>query len=262
MIVLAVLVAAIYAAVLIPFKAIPLVPGFTEIRVAQVVPPVASLLFGPAAAWGSAFGNLIADFFGTFGLGSLFGFIGNFFLGAVPYVLWGRLGPLSAGGPPAMRGGRQVLEFIVLVVLSALACAAIIAWGLEVLGIFPFTVLGTIIAINNSLLPALVGPFLLRLLYDRVRRMGLLWTDVMAADDIGSGPAGLGSALMVIGAVGGWLVGMVVAAGLGGAFGMPGFGQFGRGGAADVIWGVTPFMIMLALALLSCRPRAELYAQS
>ncbi|MDR5682568.1 MAG: QueT transporter family protein [Armatimonadota bacterium] len=262
MIVLAVLTAAIYAAVLIPFKAIPLVPGFTEIRVAQVVPPVASLLFGPAAAWGSAFGNLIADFFGTFGLGSLFGFVGNFFLGALPYVLWGRLGPLSAGGPPAMRDGRQVLEFVVLVVLSALACAGIIAWGLEVLGIFPFTVLGTIIAINNSLLPAVVGPFLLRLLYDRVRRMGLLWTDIMASADIGAGPAGLGTALMVIGAVGGWLVGMVVAAGLGGAFGMPGFGQFGRGGAASVVWGVTPFMAALALALLTCRPRPELYARS
>jgi len=45
--------------------------------VAQVIPPVASLLFGPAAVWRTAIGNLIGDLFGTFGLGSLFGFSGR-----------------------------------------------------------------------------------------------------------------------------------------------------------------------------------------
>ena len=249
MIVLTVVVAAVYAAVLIPFKAIPLVPGFTEIRVAQIIPPVAALLFGPAAAWGTAFGNLIGDFFGTFGIGSLFGFIGNFFLGAIPYVLWGRLGPLSSGEEPSMRNGRQVAEFIAVVVISGIACAAIIAWGLEVVRLFPFTVLGTIIAINNTLLPAIVGWIVLRLLYTRVRRMGLLWTDVMDREEIGQGAAGLGTALMVIGALGGWVVGMAISAGAGGAFGIPGFGQAGEGGEIGVIASVAPFMLALAAAL-------------
>ncbi|MDP8958596.1 MAG: QueT transporter family protein, partial [Actinomycetota bacterium] len=163
MVVLTVVVAAIYAAVLIPFKAIPLIPGITEIRIAQAIPPVAALLFGPAAAWGSAFGNLIADFFGTFGPGSIFGFAGNFLLGAIPYVLWGRLGALSSGEEPDMTSGKQVVEFVALCVVSGLACAAVIAWGLELLGLFPFAVLGTIIGINNVLVPSVLGPILLRL---------------------------------------------------------------------------------------------------
>lgn len=257
MIVLTVLIAAVYAAVLVPFKAIPLVPGFTEIRVAQIIPPVAALLFGPAAAWGTAFGNLIGDFFGTFGPGSAFGFVGNFFLGAIPYVLWGRLGPLSSGDEPSMKSGKSIVEFIALVAISGIACAAIIAWGLEVLRFFPFTVLGTIIAINNVLLPAIIGWLVLRLLYDRVKSMGLIWTDVMAPGDVSTGRAGIGTLLMVVGGVGGWLVGMLVSAGAGGAFGMPGFGQ--EGGEMGVIAAVAPFMVLMVIALLLCRPRPELY---
>jgi energy-coupling factor transport system substrate-specific component len=257
MVVLTVLVAAVYAAVIVPLKAIPLVPGFTEIRVAPALIPVASLLFGPAAAWGAAFGNLIADFFGTFGPGSIPGFVGNFFLGAVPYVLWGRLGPLSSGEEPAMTSGRQIAEFLILVVISALAGATMIAWGLEVLRFFPFTVLGTIIAFNNILVPGVVGWILLRLMYRRVKRMGLIWTDVMRKEDIGTGRAALGTLLMVSGAVGGWSVGMLTSAGAGGRLGMPGFGQ--EGGDPGVIGAVAPFVGLLLLSLPLCRARPELF---
>jgi energy-coupling factor transport system substrate-specific component len=82
--------AALYAALLIPFKAVAvIIPGVTEIRPANAIPIVCALLFGPAAAWGSAFGNLIGDFFGTLGPGSIFGFIGNFLYAYVPYRVWG-----------------------------------------------------------------------------------------------------------------------------------------------------------------------------
>ncbi len=98
MIALTALSAGLYAAVLIPFKPFPLIPGITEIRVAQVLPPVLSLLFGPAAAWGTAVGNLIGDMVGgTFGPGSLFGFVGNFFLGLIR-------GPSGAGSAPSAAG--------------------------------------------------------------------------------------------------------------------------------------------------------------
>ncbi|MCH7615405.1 MAG: QueT transporter family protein, partial [Nitrospinae bacterium] len=74
-IVLVAQIAAIYAAILIPFKVgIPLIPGFAELRPANAIPIVASLLFGPAAAWGAGIGNMIADCFGTLGPASLFGF--------------------------------------------------------------------------------------------------------------------------------------------------------------------------------------------
>src|SRR5258708_40220744 len=64
MVVLCAISAALYAAVLVPFKVVPLIPGVTELRPANAIPIVCSFLFGPAAAWGSAIGNMIGDFFG------------------------------------------------------------------------------------------------------------------------------------------------------------------------------------------------------
>ena len=51
MVVLTVLTAGTFAAILIPFKGIPLIPGLTELRPANVIPVVFGLLFGPAGAW-------------------------------------------------------------------------------------------------------------------------------------------------------------------------------------------------------------------
>ena len=179
LIVLAAQVAAIYAAVLIPFKVgIPIIPGFVELRPANAIPVVASLLFGPAAAWGAAFGNLIGDLFGTLGPGSLFGFFGNFLLGYLPYRLWGRLGPLSSGRPPELRSPRQLLEFVVICVVASLACAGTIGWGLDVMHLLPFQVLAPAIFINNVVMSSLLGPPLMLFLYPRVARWGLLYADM------------------------------------------------------------------------------------
>jgi len=111
LLVLSAQIAAIYAAVLIPFKVgIPIIPGFVELRPANVIPIVSSLLFGPAAAWGAGIGNVIGDCFGTLGPASLFGFLGNFLYGYVPHLLWGNLGWLSSGREPVWRSCRQGLE--------------------------------------------------------------------------------------------------------------------------------------------------------
>jgi energy-coupling factor transport system substrate-specific component len=262
MIVLTALIAAVYAAILIPFKAIPIVPGITELRVAQVIPPVASLLFGPAAAWGTAIGNLIGDFVGgTFGLGSVFGFIGNFLLGAVPYMLWGRLGPLSSGEEPTMKGSKQVTEFIILVIGSGIACAFMIAWGLELTGLYPFTVLGPIIAINNVLVAAILGPILQGLLYPRVKRWGLLWADVMEPGDIGTGSTGgLAAWLMLVGAVAGWALCLSLSLSGGNLiFVKEMFAQARlKGGSMNVVLAGLPFLLAMLAALFLGRARTDL----
>lgn len=185
MAVLAVAIAAVYAAALIPFMELVIVPGFTTVRPANVLPVVLSLLFGPAAAWGSAFGNLFADAFGgTLTWGSAFGFVGNFFYGFVAYRLWGNLGALSSGEEPDMRSFRQVAEYLVVALVAAAGTGAIIGWGLDVLGLLPFSVLATIITINNFLPSAVLGPPLLYLLYPRLRAIGALYPDLMDGEQL------------------------------------------------------------------------------
>jgi energy-coupling factor transport system substrate-specific component len=187
MIMLVAVVAAVYAAVLLPFKLFTIIPGITSVRPANVFPVIFSLMFGPAAAWGAAIGNLIGDIFGgTLGPGSIFGFVGNFFFGFVGYKLWGNLLPLSSGSEPDFRedAGKQLAEFVVVALIASIGCAAIIAWGLDLLGIVPFAVLATTITINNSLAAIVLGPPLLYLTWPRVKEMGLLYPDVMADEDI------------------------------------------------------------------------------
>jgi energy-coupling factor transport system substrate-specific component len=207
MVVLTVLTAGIFAAILIPFKGIPLIPGLTELRPANVIPVVFGLLFGPAGAWGAAFGNLIGDFFGTLGIGSFFGFWGNFLAAYLTYKL--------LGDRPLEEVGRRLPRFISAVVLGAWACALVIGFGVEVFKLLPFSVIAVAVFINNAVIALILGPFLLRLLTPRVSRWDLAWTDQMDPEDYAPGPARrLGLILSWVGAGGGYLTGLAFGVGL------------------------------------------------
>ena len=81
--------AAVYVAVLLPFKLFTIVPGLTEFRPGAALPIFLSFMFGPAAAWGAGIGNPVGDLLGgMFGPASLFGFAGNFCMGYIPYRAW------------------------------------------------------------------------------------------------------------------------------------------------------------------------------
>lgn len=170
-IVIIALTAAIYAGMLIPFKAIQIVPGLTELRPANVIPVLFGILFGPAAAWGSAIGNLIADFFGTLSPGSAFGFVGNFFFSYTAYKLWHILVK-----DKVIMDFRQGGIFILISIAASFVCAVIISSGVHILGLAPFKVLFTIIFINNSLMSSLLGIILMKVLYKRIERTGLLYS--------------------------------------------------------------------------------------
>ncbi len=248
MVVLVALTAGVYAAILIPLKGIPLIPGFTEIRPANVVPVVFSLLFGPAGAWGSAFGNLIGDFFGTLGLGSIFGFIGNFFYGLVPYKIWGKMGPLSPGKALDARSGRHLLEYLLVALLASAACALIISWGVDLFGLVPFGVLAPIITLNNFIAAAVLGPFLLWLMYPRAMRWDILWTEILEPDEISRvAHPWIGVVLMWLGGIGGLVVGVAVSTGAHAALPFHlGTGTTGLG----VVVGVFPFLVLFILGCL------------
>jgi energy-coupling factor transport system substrate-specific component len=187
MIILVAVCSAIYGAALIAFKTvIPLIPGTTEVRVANVFPMIFSLLFGPAGAWGSAIGNLIGDLFGgTLGPGSLPGFLGNFILGYLPYTLWTTLLPPLGRSREWKAGNWQNwVNYIVIAFISSAACAVLISIGVDALGIFPYTALSKIITLNNTL-GSLIGLILLVSVFNiTTQQLGLFWVDLMDEKDI------------------------------------------------------------------------------
>ena len=153
MIILVAVCAAIYGAALVAFKtAIPLVPGITEVRVANIFPMVFGLLFGPAGAWGTAIGNLLGDTFGgTLGPGSIAGFVGNFLLGYLPYTLWITFLPFAEKSREWKAGSwHSWVAYILISFISSASCAVVISIFVDALGIVPYAVLTKIITINNT----------------------------------------------------------------------------------------------------------------
>src|SRR5262245_58806046 len=161
MVVLTAMSASLYAAILIPFKVVPVIPGVTEFRPANAVPVVCSFLFGPAGAWGAAIGNVIGDFFGGIGPGDLFGFAGNFLYGLIPYKAWEAL----TDGDPVPRSPATWVAFIFVVFLASAVCALTIAWGINLLGFVPFRVLANVLLVNNFLVAVVLTPFLLAVIH-------------------------------------------------------------------------------------------------
>jgi energy-coupling factor transport system substrate-specific component len=248
MVILVALSAAIYAAILIPFKGIPIIPGITEVRPANVFPVIFGLMFGPAGAWGAAIGNTIGDLVGgTIGWGSVAGFVGNFYLGFIAYKLWGALGLVSKDKMEQnVKGWNNLLAYIIITIVAATACAVIISWYLDLIKIVPFAFLGITISLNNSLAELILGPPLLLLLYPRVKQWGLIWTDIMDKDEVSKGFAkGIGAALMIIGSLGGLLIGVLISIGV---YDQTILGFTGETGGIGVWIGVLPF---LALILIS-----------
>ncbi len=177
MVVLTAMCASLYAAVLIPFMVVPLIPGLTHFRPANALPIVCSFLFGPAAAWGAAFGNLIGDFFTGLGPGDFFGFIANFLYALVPYRLWRAC--TKAEPLPRTLGG-WVLLFAVIAV-ACMLCGATVGFGLQLLGFVPFAVLANVVFVNNLVTSIVLAPLLLAVLYPRVRRARLLYGDILGS---------------------------------------------------------------------------------
>ncbi|KOA20081.1 hypothetical protein CLHOM_15110 [Clostridium homopropionicum DSM 5847] len=119
----------IFLGMAVPFKVMVLIPGLTEVRPVNAVPVVVGLLLGPAGAWGCAFGNLIADVFGTFSNASILGFFGNFTAAYVPYKLWHLI---SGGTEPNVKSGINLIKYIIISFISALSTAIILACGLDI----------------------------------------------------------------------------------------------------------------------------------
>lgn len=266
MVVLAAMTASLYAAILIPFKVLPIIPGVTEFRPANAVPVICSFLFGPAAAWGAAIGNVIGDFFGGIGPGDLFGFAGNFLYGFLPYKVWELV---SSQDPVPTWHGRWTayvfdpvwLALIGVIFVAAGACALVIGWGLNVFGFIPFAVLGNIVLINNLSVSLTLGLLLLSVLYPRVKRARLLYRDLLPAPAPRHRARGLaGLAVIIVAVVGGMTVGNLLSTGRWDLsfLPIPGIGRLSGSHAADpglarmtnASIGLVPFILLLILGIV------------
>ena len=144
--------------------------------------------------------------------------------------------------------GKKLGVYVAVTILASVVCALIIAWWIELLGLVPFTVGLISITSNNAIMALILGPILLLALYPRVKRFGLLWTEIMDPEEV-SAPRNqtLGNVLVWVGGVGGAVVGLILS--LSGAT----FGGLGIG------LGVALFLVVILVGtfLLGGREQVE-----
>jgi len=172
MVVLVAVTAALYVAILLPFKAFTLVPGYTEVRPGAAIPVVCSILFGPPAAWGSAIGNLIGDIYGNMLTpGSIAGFVGNFLYGLIPFLFW-RIFVRGKSGLAI----KKTIAYILGCVISSAVCAVVIAVGVKYFAGAPDNTVKFLLSaifLNNTGMGIVFGSILLLTLYPAVSALGL-----------------------------------------------------------------------------------------
>ncbi len=177
MIGLMLLTALLYPASLYPLQGFTAFGGYADFgRMGVGIPVAFSFLFGPAAAWGAALGNVLGDII-VFHLdvSSFFGFAGNLLIGYVPYKLWRAI----TAEKPDMKSINKFSLFVSVVVAACMICGITIGWGLYWLGFTPFMPTAAIITLTNMLWATTIGAVILALSYNYVRKHKLLYTDIL-----------------------------------------------------------------------------------
>ena len=165
-----------------------------------------------------------------------------------------------------MRSVRQVVEYLVIALVTALGTASIIAWGLDALGVFPFSTIATIIGVNNFVAAGIIGPILLYFLYEPAARAGMTYPAVMGPEQLQEVPAGrrrLAAWGIAAVAVAWFVLGVLVSLAFEGVRlgAMPG-GDAPIGAAGSpiqLVLGAAAFLALLGFALVSGDRLSQLY---
>ncbi len=121
--------------------------GYSQIRPVNAIPAPVGMVFGPVGALGCAIGNLLGDLLrietmkGTVVLG----FIANFLSAYIPYKTWRAM----AGDVVNVHTWKKIGLFAWSAVISCMACALFLGFGLEVFFKQQFLDLVPLIFFNN-----------------------------------------------------------------------------------------------------------------
>ena len=150
-----ILLLAIYLLFAVPFKAMNLIPGFTNVRPVSALAAIYGVFYGPAGCLANACGNLVSDILdNALRWSSLAGFAANFLGPCAVWFLWRRYGR----HPFALRTIPDLLFHMVVIVLAAfledliITSAVAYAYPDVNAGLFACIVLG-----NEVVFPILLG---------------------------------------------------------------------------------------------------------
>ena len=138
----------VYLVFALPFKAMMLIPGFTDVRPVTALGHLYGIFFGPIGCFANAFGNLIADIMdNALRWSSLAGFSANLLGPFASWWLWKRLGrhPFALRTIPDLLFHTCVIVFVAFLEDAIIAPAVAYAYPEVNVKIFACFVLGNMI---------------------------------------------------------------------------------------------------------------------
>lgn len=145
----------IYLVLAIPFKAMNLIPGFTDVRPVTALGPIYAIFVGPPGCMAFACGNMIADIIDdALRWSSLAGFSANFLGPCLVWYLWRNY----ARRPFVLRTVRDLLFQVGAIIAASLLETAVISPAVATaypevdIAFFALTVLG-----NTTIFPIFIG---------------------------------------------------------------------------------------------------------
>ncbi len=156
----------IYLILAFPFKALEIIPGFTDVRPVNMLVPVFGIFFGIPGCLVFVFGNLFMDFVSdSIRWSSIAGLIANF---VGPYFIYKYYNKISKK-PFSLRKGREILTFLLISFIAAVLEAAIITPSVAIIypevdaKLFALTVVA-----NTFIFPVLFGMPIIMLMHNEL----------------------------------------------------------------------------------------------
>ena len=144
-----------YFIISIPFKALDIMPGFTDIRPVTILQPIYGIFFGIPGCVVLSLGNVISDIIGgSLRISSAAGALANFLGPFLFYIYWAKY----AGTAFDLRSGKRMLKFIgtiiVVAAIEALIITPAVAYFYPDVDYMKFAV---IVLCNTILFPVALG---------------------------------------------------------------------------------------------------------
>jgi hypothetical protein len=167
----------------LPLADFQIIPHYLDFHPGVVIVPLSGVFLGPAGVWGSVAASLISDrLIGPWGSFSIYRALGFFFFSLSAQRMWNFSFRFEASSVKPAHSWGHTARFI-LVVWPGCALAA--SWqglGSELLRLYPFTYVASLLVLNNVLFCTLLGLPLYRLMARWwVPRFGT-WGEVLGAD--------------------------------------------------------------------------------
>ena len=148
----------VYLVFALPFKAMTLIPGFSDVRPVNALFPIYGIFFGPMGCIVFALGNLIGDIFDdALRWSSLAGFSANFFGPFFTWSIWQTFGrhPFALRTIPDILFHTFVIVFVAIIETAIITPSVAYAYPDVYAKLFALSVF-----LNTSIFPLVFGiPF-------------------------------------------------------------------------------------------------------